>query len=161
MPADADIALSPSAATPLAAAPVSAHSTPVLTPALMEKMLKLIADKGIDHNLIAPLANALGFGASGQGWPSRSVAAGDPASVLHGFYICSGDEQDIAVTMGIAGKSLYGYRAHRDGTLTAAFIGDIPTHKITPRDLSEAQKDFDNEIAIWASIVAKPVTASN
>lgn len=160
----AELALPTPSATPAATAastPAVSVSVTGLTSELMAKMLKLIASQGVDREFLAPLANALGIGAAGQAWSSRSITAGDAASGVHGFYISRGNDQDIVATLMVTGKSLYCYRAHRDGTVVAAFIGDVATQKITPRDLPDAQKGFDTEISLWSSMVSKPMTTAS
>jgi hypothetical protein len=127
----------------------------------MAKLLALMADKGIDRELPAPLANALGLGAAGQPWLGRSLSIGEVNTDLRGFAVSRGADQDIVVSLSIPGKSLSCYRAHRDGTVTTAIVADLTTLSIATRDRAEAQKSFNGEIAVWAKVAGNTTTASN
>ena len=144
-----------SASASVAGTSGAAPPTPAATwtPELMAKMLEVIAVKGVDRELTALAANALGLTASGQTWASRSVTWKEDNGKLHGFYISRGAEPDLVMTMIVPGTAYY-YRVRRDGTATAAFTLDVQTRQITMRAPAEAQKSLDAELALWSDVVA-------
>lgn len=149
------------AATPASASAAAPKAAPSLTPEVMGKMLKLIAEKGVDRDLIAVMANSLGLSASGQTWASRSISATSGDGSIHGFYISRGAEQDLVISLGVPGKAVYAYRTRRDGTATAAVVLDLQTRQTTMRSPDEAQKSLDAEVALWSGVVSNTATASN
>jgi hypothetical protein len=158
----AELALPSPVGTPAAAsATASAKPAPIITPEQMAKLLKLLDEKGGDNAFPAVIANPLGLGAPGQAYMARTLAAGDPAGLIRGFAISKGSEQDIVISNVTAGKNAYLYRAHRDGTLVAAIIGDAATQKVISWNVADAQKSYLAEVALWTGMVSAPVTASN
>jgi hypothetical protein len=162
LPGGADLALPAPASTPAAApTPVRLASDPALNPTVLQKVLAMMVDKGVDRELLATVANPLGLTATGQTWASRSLTFKQNDGVLHGFYISRGSEQDLVISDAIPGKSMYVYRAHRDGTASAAIVMDLQTRAVTTRDPSEAQQSLNAEWALWTQTVANQTTASN
>lgn len=155
----AEVALPSPAATPAAVSPVSSPA-PTLTPEIMVKLTKLVADKGVDRELIPLVANTLGLTPAGQTWASRSVSYTETNGTGHSFYISRTADPDLVIALNVPGKT-YGFRLHRDGTAVAAFVFDIPTRQITMLTSAEAQKSTDGQVAFWTGLVANPQTASN
>lgn len=150
------VSLIPLSGSSLAAAPASSKApAPSLTPEAMGEILRLIAEKGVDRELVALAANSLGLTASGQTWASRSITYKEKDGTLHGFYISRGAEKDLVISTQQPGKVLYAYRARRDGTATAAFMFDLQTRQITIRAPDEAQKSLDVEVAFWRDLGSK------
>ncbi len=141
------------------ATPVFAQSS-ALTPGLLSKMLSLIAGHGTDRLIGAPIANALGLSATGQGWESRQVSSADGRpDVRHGFALSRGTEKDIALSL-LTPDVLHAFRARRDGTLVAALTFDLHTGKLIMLNHAGAQKELDAEFAYWEGLVNEPVPQS-
>lgn len=150
------ISLIPLSGSSMAAVQASSQApATTLTPEVMGKILKLIAEKGIDREMIAIVANSLGLSASGQTWASRSITLDEKNGTFHGFYISRGAEPDLVISLNLLGKVLYVYRVRRDGTATAALILDEQTRQVTMRTPAEAQKSLDVELARWSDLVSK------
>ena len=158
----ADVALPAPASTP-AAIPVAARPAagPTLTPETMAKLLKLVADKGVDRDLNPLAASTLGLVNSGQTWASRAVNWKENNGTLHSFYVNRGTDQDLAISLAIPDKTIYGYRFHRDGTVITAFTFDMATRQITMLSADQAQKPLDAQVAFWINLAGNQVTASN
>src|ERR1700687_3467669 len=126
---------------PLAAA--GADESSPLTPAFMGKMLQLIASKGKDKGMSAPVGNALGLCATGQSWPERHVATrASLDNFIHGFCINRGADQDIVPYIRHPDDEVvYYFRAHRDGKVVTAIVAHNRTGQITMRGPSEAQAE--------------------
>ena len=136
------------------AGPVSAQGS-ALTPELLSKILDDINREGIDRDIPAPMANALGLSATGQGWASRQCVFQESKNkIIHALSISRRNDQDIVVHLG-SERFLHDYRILRDGTLLMATIYNIPTHQLTVRNRSEAQKELNTEFAFWAGTFAK------
>jgi hypothetical protein len=122
-----------------------------LTPDLLSKMLGLIARKGTDRPIAAPIANALGLSATGQEWESRQVSGPDSRpGAHHGFALSRGTEKDIALSL-LTPDILHAFRARRDGTIVAALTLDLRTGQLIMLSHAEAQKELDAEFAYWTS----------
>jgi tetratricopeptide (TPR) repeat protein len=124
-----------------------------LTSQLLSKMLQLVSTQGVDKELDAKLANALGFCEVGKNWLERQFTVkGAPSNAQHVFAISRGDGQDFMVALqGL--NSLHAYRVHRDGKVAAALVFDIPNGKITMGTPAEAQADLNAEMNIWTENV--------
>jgi hypothetical protein len=129
-----------------------------LAPELLNKVLDLIATKGSDREIPAPLAEALGFSASGHGWAVRQVTAYDNknSGVLHGFAVSREKDQDIALSLR-SPDGVYVFRAHRDGEVVAAAAYSEQTRQTSMLGQAEAQKELNTEFAYWT----RAVTDSN
>lgn len=136
----------------LAATSASPAPAQALNPEIMGKMLKLIAEQGVDREMLSPVANALGLTASGQTWASRSVTFQEDNGALHGFYISRGADPDLVISVVKDGRTIYAYRAQRDGTATAAVVFDTQSQQITMRAPAESQDSLDVELALWSSV---------
>jgi hypothetical protein len=143
----AALALAPLAATGQTATP----ARPAVQPAVIAKLLKLIAAMGVDTDLPAPVAAALGLSANGQPWPDRqfAVQAAQEGS-LHAVAIPRGGEPDMIFSVrGPAAISIF--RAHRDGVLVGATAYFSDTHLTASLPLAQSQADFVAEGSFWAA----------
>ena len=127
----------------------SMNSPSPLSPALLNKVLDLIARKGIDREQAPLLANALGFAEAGQTWPYRQAVIIDSSNFDHGFAIGRNSGKDIVLVRRDM-TSLYVFRVHRDGSVIIALIVNLQSHQITVRAPTDAQNDLNGEIAFWA-----------
>jgi hypothetical protein len=138
------------------ATPVGAQSS-TLTPALLSKLLDLDIQKGSDQDIPAVLANALGLSDTDQNVPMRQVATPDvenPSTVLHGFAVPRGNDQDVVISVRRKGVSIHAFRLQRNGTLVRAAVYDFQTRQVTQRNPTEAQKELDSEFGYWARAFA-------
>lgn len=136
-----------------ARAALPATSEPsVLTSNLMSRMMKLVSERGTDHDMPAIFANALGVSAADQTWEYREFSLkaglGKAGELLHGFSISRGGDKDL-VLFRREGNTLLGFRANRDGLVVTAFTCDVSTGKITMRSPDEAQADLNSELMFW------------
>jgi len=141
--------LAPVAATAQTATP----ARPGVQPAVIDKLLKLIAAMGVDTDLPAAVAAALDLSANGQPWPDRQFAvqaAQDGA--LHAVGVSRGAEPDIVFSVrGPAAISIF--RVHRDGTLVGATAYFSDTRLTASLPLAQSQADFSAEGVFWAAHV--------
>jgi hypothetical protein len=148
------ILIAPLALAPLAAAPSWGQpASRAMPPGVVEKLLKLIAGLGVDTNLPAPIAAALGLGAAGQPWPDRqfAVKSGDNGS-LHAVATHRGPDPDVIFSVtGPAAISVF--RARREGTLVTATAYFPETHLTANLPPAESQANFGAEGAFWVSHV--------
>jgi hypothetical protein len=121
-----------------------------VSPAVIDKLLKLIAAMGVDTALPGPVATALGLTDNGQPWPDRQFAVQSESGTLHAVAIHRGTDPDMVFsTRGPAAISTF--RAHRDGSLTAATDFFSDTHLTANLPLAQSQADFAAEGAFWAA----------
>ena len=149
----AALALAPLAPPPSRGQPAP-PARPAISPAVLDKLLKLIAGLGVDTQLPAPIAAALGLGdAAQQPWPDRQFAVtSDQAGTLHAVAIHRGSDPDMVFSVsGPAAISVF--RAHRDGTLVAATAYFPQTHLTASMPLGQSQTDFAAERVFWATHV--------
>jgi len=151
------------AQAPAPAASPSAGPTVVpmsLTPAFMEKMLKLISAQGQDRECPSQFANALGLSAPGKTWADRQVVAdGKSTGFVYGFAVSRGSEQDLLITVRQP-AALLAFRAHRDGTIVSAFSFDAQSQKFSIRTPLEAQAPFAKVCAFWQANIDKLLSVS-
>ncbi|MDB5481481.1 MAG: hypothetical protein JWO83_2534 [Caulobacteraceae bacterium] len=126
---------------------------PGMPPAVIDKLLKLIAALGVDTVLPAPIAAALGLGAAGQPWPDRQFAVqSEQDGSHHAVAIHRGADPDMIFSVsGPAAISIF--RAHRDGALVGATAYFPETHLTANLPLGQSQADFAAEGAFWAAHV--------
>ena len=135
-----------------APAVLASVTTSPLTPAVLRKILGIVASRGTDRKFNSRVANALGLGAAGQTLPVRqAVIAERGADVRHGFAVSLGSDQDILISRRLP-DAVHFFRAHRDGTVVTALISDLETGRISMRVPSEAQSELDAEFAFWAGV---------
>lgn len=141
---------------PLIASTVAAQTTALnsvatpLTAEVLRKLLDLVAQRGVDREAPATIANPLGLSAAGQNWPSRQIAAHETRpGYLHGFAINRGNDQDLVLTIRGPDK-FFAYRAGRDGRAISAIVFDLQTRQVTMRSPIVAQADIDSELRFWA-----------
>ena len=142
----------PSVPAPALAAPAPPGAPRAINPAVLAKLLKLIASAGADIDVPASVAGPLGLG-EGKAWPARQFAVQASATgSVHAVALGRSDDQDIVFSVrGPAAVSVF--RAHRDGTLVTAtnlFEGTNQSAALPP---GEAQADFAAEGAFWAANV--------
>lgn len=128
-------------------------SGPAIPPAVIDKLLKLIAALGVDTELPKPIAAALGLGAAGQPWPDRQFAVtSDQNGALHAVAIHRGPDPDMIFSVsGPAAISVF--RALRDGTLVSATAYFPETHLTASLPLGQSRTDFAAERVFWAAHV--------
>ena len=148
----AALALAPLAPLPSLGQPAP-PPRPAMPPALLDKILKLIASLGVDTVLPAPIAADLGLGAAGQPWPDRQLAVtSDQSGALHAVAIHRGSDQDMIFSAsGPAAISVF--RAHRDGTLVASTAYFPETHLTASLPMGQSQTEFAAERVFWATHV--------
>jgi hypothetical protein len=141
----------------LAIAPVGSRGqTPPrrgIPPAVIDKLLKLIAGLGVDTALPAPVSSALRLTTDGQPWPDRQFAVqSTDAGTLHAAAVHRGGDQDMIFSVrGPAAISTF--RARRDGTLVSATAFFSETHLTASLPPAQSQADFAAEGAFWAAHV--------
>ena len=140
------------APAPSAPAPAPAGAPRPINPAVLAKLLKLIASAGADIDVPVTVAGPLGLG-DGKAWPARQFAVHASATgSVHAVALGRGDDQDIVFSVrGPAAVSVF--RAHRDGTLVTATNLFEGTNQATTLPPGEAQADFAAEGAFWAANV--------
>jgi hypothetical protein len=147
LPAPAD---SPAYA-PAADAPAP---TGTLTPELMDKIVRLLAQQGTDTELNSRFANALGLTLRGQTWPDRITTVKPDADSADDYSIAinRGGDQDIVLYLRIP-HAIHAFRAHRDGTVVKAFVSDPQGIKIYMMSPERAQEELNEHIDFWAGSV--------
>jgi tetratricopeptide (TPR) repeat protein len=128
------------------ASPQASSSPAFLNPAILNKVLDLIATAGVDHDLSATFGNALGLSGTGQTWPYRGIAT--KVDGTHGVAINRGSTPDLVFT-NISATTLSFYRAQRNGQVVSAGFFDKSTKKLTMRTPTEAQADLNAELGYW------------
>jgi hypothetical protein len=114
-------------------------------------MLDLIAGHGIDRDVPAQVANALGLSATDQGWPSHQVSSLDTNGNHHALAVSRGIDQDIALSL-LTPDGIPALRIHRDGTLVAELNIDYHTGQLTMRNRVDVRKELDAEFAYWTAL---------
>jgi hypothetical protein len=148
----AALALAPMAPPPSWSEPAP-PARPAMPPAVIDKLLKLIAALGVDTVLPAPIATALGLGAAGQPWPDRQFAVqSEQDGAHHAVAIHRGADPDIVVSVsGPAAISIF--RARRDGTLVGSTAYFPDTHLTADLPLGQSRTDFAAEGVFWTAHV--------
>jgi hypothetical protein len=137
------------------ATPASTQSA-TLTPDLLNKLLDFNARKGIDRDVPAIFANALGFTSNGQSWPSRQVVPkpdSENPSLYHGFTVGQRTEQDVVFVVRYPDGN-HAFRVRRNGMLVTAVYLNQSTNQLTEPNRAEAQKELDAEVVYWTRVVA-------
>jgi len=122
-----------------------------LTPELMNRMVKLAADKGGNKVINAVIATSLGLTVN-QDWSSRGLAANDRSGNIHTYDLSRGNDKEFLVYVQPPGGAVQVFHSRSDGVLVRA-ITILPDGEIKVRNVAEAQKDFEAEIDYWARSV--------
>jgi hypothetical protein len=147
----AALALAPMAPSPSWSLP--AAEPPGLRPDVIEKLLKLIANLGVDTSLPASIATALNLDAAGQDWPDRQLAVRSQLDgALHAVAANRGDKPDLIFSVsGPAAISVL--RTDRTGSLIAATAYFAETHLTAALLHQQALTALAAEGAFWRSHV--------
>jgi hypothetical protein len=122
---------------------------PAITPDMVTKILGLMPSIGMDTQLPAPVASALGLTVTGQGWPDRqfAVQANDTGTV-HAIAVSRSADPDILFsTRGPAAITVF--RLRRDGVLVSAINFFTLTRQTAVIPPTEARTEFTTEKVFW------------
>jgi hypothetical protein len=121
-----------------------------MNPAVLARLLGLIARAGRDTDLPPTIAAALGLTAAGKPWPDRQFAVqSHDSGALHAIALGQGDGADIILSVkGPAAISIF--RADHQGVLISA-TSFFPETGLTMTPPAAASKnDYAAECAFWA-----------
>jgi hypothetical protein len=132
-------------------APAAASSGRAVTPDMLATMIKLSASIGMDSQLPAPIAAALGFSTAGQPWPDRQFAVQSNATgTVHAVALSRGSDPDIVLSVrGPAAISVF--RVRRDGALVSAVNFFTQTKQTAPLSPLEARSGYEAECVFWVT----------
>ena len=130
--------------------------TTALSPEILGKLLKLMAEKGGNWDVPGWIGKSMGFAVPGATWATRSISFSEKDGTAHAFVVSRGSEQDLVFTKAAAltSKIVYNYRVHRDGTLVAATVTTGDNDQYKTLEPAEAQKSVETELAIWSALAA-------
>jgi hypothetical protein len=138
------------------AAPAFAQDS-ALSPDVLNKIMKFIAEKGGHQEIPAVLSSALGLTDSGHTWPTNSIVLAHTVDghvvpgFKHGFSFSSEGQQDIVIIERDSDQ-IRAYRTQRDGKLVTAIMYDVKAHQVTVRSRAEAQRGLNTEITYWTDV---------
>lgn len=123
-----------------------------LSSELLQQMLALSGESGLDGQIPAYLADELGFTVNNQPWPYHQISAkedeSDSSSPLHAFGVSRGAGQDLLIYLWSNGVH-YFMGIHRDGKVVKAVSEDRSAGKSNFMDGVSAQRMVDSEIQFW------------
>jgi tetratricopeptide (TPR) repeat protein len=132
-------------------ATVSLEGTP-LSPDLLNKILALIEEHGVDVELSSTVANRLGFASKGSVWPAREIGAredeSDSSTPLHNLWVHPGANGDFLVSHWADGASDL-MRVSRDGKVVKAMIDDPGGVGSESIPVAVAQNEVNAEFEFW------------
>jgi hypothetical protein len=145
------------AQTAAAAGPASA---PALPPAVLARLLKLMAVSGVDSEMPASIATALGVTTAGPSWPDRQLAVESSASgSVHALTMGRGD--DMALMLSARGPAAISvYRIRRDGVVVSGVDYFLQTKQVTPLTPAQVEAGFAAERSFWMANIDR-LDASN
>lgn len=123
-----------------------------LSPDLLNKILALIEEHGVDVELSPTIANTLELSSKGSAWAAREIGAredeSDSSTPLHNIWIHAGATEDFLVSHWAAGTS-HLMRVSRDGKVVSAMIYDPGGLGSRSIPITVAQEEVNAEFAFW------------
>jgi len=139
------------APTPKTAQSLSGETTP-LSPNLLNRILALIAEHGVDGELPAAPAGTLGFANNGEAWPDREIGGrddeSDSSTPLHNIAVGSGTDEDLLFIYWAEGVS-HCIRVHRNGQVATAIVSDPSSAKDKFIPAATARREVNAEFEFW------------